>query len=658
MADASELKSVYPVPEEFRKKAYFKSREEYQKLYDESINNNDEFWARIAEEYVTWFKKWDKVQDWKFSKDEVYLKWFLGGKLNVSYNCLDRHLEKRGDQVALIWEGNEPADDKKFTYKELHEQVCKFANVLKSHGIKKGDKVTIYLPMIPELVITMLACSRIGAIHSIVFGGFSADALKDRIQDCQGTYLISCNAYYRGAKLVDQKANVDKAVAQCPTIKHVTIVNRTTDFDTPMGDKDFWYEEEMAKVDANCEPEWMDAEDPLFFLYTSGSTGKPKGVIHTTGGYLVYVSFTHKNIFDYHDGDIYFCAADIGWVTGHSYITYGPLCNGATTVMFEGVPNYPDAGRYWDIIGKHKVNTLYTAPTAIRAIAGQGDKYVTERLDKLDSLTLLGTVGEPINPEAWKWYYELPGRSKCPIVDTWWQTETGGILITGLPGAIDMKPGYATTPFFGCDPVIVDPASGEEIKGPGEGALCIRRPWPGLMRGVYGDPERFKMTYFVQYDGYYFTGDGAMRDEDGDYRLMGRIDDVINVSGHRMGTAEVESALVLHPKVAEAAVVGMPHDLKGQGIYAYVTLNAGEEGTDALKKELVALVRKEIGPIASPDMIQWAPSLPKTRSGKIMRRILRKIAANEVDPKGFGDTSTLADPSVVQMLVDTRENRG
>ena len=658
MADASGLKSVYPVPEEFRKKAYFKSREEYQKLYDESINNNDEFWARIAEEYVTWFKKWDKVQDWKFSKDEVYLKWFLGGKLNVSYNCLDRHLEKRGDQVALIWEGNEPADDKKFTYKELHEQVCKFANVLKSHGIKKGDKVTIYLPMIPELVITMLACSRIGAIHSIVFGGFSADALKDRIQDCQGTYLISCNAYYRGAKLVDQKANVDKAVAQCSTIKHVTIVNRTTDFDTPMGDKDFWYEEEMAKVDANCEPEWMDAEDPLFFLYTSGSTGKPKGVIHTTGGYLVYVSFTHKNIFDYHDGDIYFCAADIGWVTGHSYITYGPLCNGATTVMFEGVPNYPDAGRYWDIIGKHKVNTLYTAPTAIRAIAGQGDKYVTERLDKLDSLTLLGTVGEPINPEAWKWYYELPGRSKCPIVDTWWQTETGGILITGLPGAIDMKPGYATTPFFGCDPVIVDPAGGEEIKGPGEGALCIRRPWPGLMRGVYGDPERFKMTYFVQYDGYYFTGDGAMRDEDGDYRLMGRIDDVINVSGHRMGTAEVESALVLHPKVAEAAVVGMPHDLKGQGIYAYVTLNAGEEGTDALKKELVALVRKEIGPIASPDMIQWAPSLPKTRSGKIMRRILRKIAANEVDPKGFGDTSTLADPSVVQMLVDTRENRG
>ncbi|MBW1646308.1 MAG: acetate--CoA ligase [Deltaproteobacteria bacterium] len=658
MSDSGELKKVYPVPEEFRKKAYIKSREEYQKMYDESINNNDAFWARVAEEQVTWFKKWDKVQDWKFSKDEVYLKWFIGGKLNVSYNCLDRHLEKRGDQVALIWEGNEPTEDKKFTYKELHEQVCKFANVLKSHGIKKGDKVTIYLPMIPELVVTMLACTRIGAIHSIVFGGFSADALKDRIQDCEATYLISCNAYYRGKKLIDQKANVDKAVAQCPTIKAVTIVNRIEDFDTPMGDKDLWYHEEMAKVDANCEPEWMDAEDPLFFLYTSGSTGKPKGVIHTTGGYLVYTSFTHKYIFDYHDGDIYFCAADIGWVTGHSYITYGPLCNGATTVMFEGVPNYPDAGRYWDIIGKHKINTLYTAPTAIRAIAGQGDKYVLDRLDKLETLTLLGTVGEPINPEAWKWYYELPGRSKCPIVDTWWQTETGGILITGLPGAIDMKPGYATTPFFGCAPELLDPSSGKVIEGPGEGALCIKRPWPGLMRGVYGDPERFKMTYFVQYDGYYFTGDGAMRDEDGDYRLMGRIDDVINVSGHRMGTAEVESALVLHPLVAEAAVVGMPHELKGQGIYAYVTLNAGVEGTDELKKELIALVRKEIGPIATPDMIQWAPALPKTRSGKIMRRILRKIAANEVDPKGFGDTSTLADPSVVQQLVDNRENRG
>ena len=658
MAD-TELKKIYEVPADFRAKAYFKSREEYQKLYDESISDNDGFWSKIAKEYVTWYKEWDQVQDWKFSKDEVYLKWFMGGKLNVSYNCLDRHLESRGDQVAIIWEGNEPTVDKKFTYKELHEQVCKFANVMKAHGVKKGDRVTIYLPMIPELAVTMLACTRIGAMHSIVFGGFSASALKDRIQDCESNFLISCNAYYRGAKIIDQKVNVDAATAECPTITNTIIVQHEPEADVPMkAGYDLWYHEEMAKADAVCEPEWMDAEDPLFLLYTSGSTGKPKGVVHTTGGYLVYTAFTHKNIFDYHDGDIYFCAADIGWVTGHSYIVYGPLCNGATTVMFEGVPNYPDAGRYWDIIGKHKINTLYTAPTAIRAIAGQGDSFVTDRLDKLDSLTLLGSVGEPINPEAWKWYYELPGRSKCPIVDTWWQTETGGILITGLPGAIDMKPGYATTPFFGCDPVIVDPASGVELTAPCEGALCIRRPWPGLMRGVYGDPERFKMTYFVQYDGYYFTGDGAMREENGDIRLMGRIDDVINISGHRMGTAEVESALVLNDSVAEAAVVGMPHDVKGQGIYAYVTLNAGVEGTDALKKELVALVRKEIGPIASPDMIQWAPALPKTRSGKIMRRILRKIAANEVEMKGFGDTSTLADPSVVQGLVDTRENRG
>ncbi|MBN2705390.1 MAG: acetate--CoA ligase, partial [Deltaproteobacteria bacterium] len=494
MAD-NELKKVYEVPADFRAKAYFKSREEYQKLYEESIQDNDGFWARIAREYVTWDKEWDQVQDWKYSKDEVYLKWYIGGKLNVSYNCLDRHLEKRGDQVAIIWEGNEPTVDRKYTYKQLHEEVCKFANVMKAHGVKKGDRVTIYLPMIPELAITMLACTRIGAMHSIVFGGFSADALKDRIQDCESNFLISCNAYYRGAKVIDQKVNVDAATAMCPTIKNTIIVKHEADVDVPMkAGFDLWYHEEMAKANAVCEPESMDAEDPLFLLYTSGSTGKPKGVMHTTGGYLVYTAFTHKNIFDYHDGDIYFCAADIGWVTGHSYIVYGPLCNGATTVMFEGVPNYPDAGRYWDIIGKHKINTLYTAPTAIRAIAGQGEKYVTERLDKLDSLTLLGSVGEPINPEAWKWYYELPGRSKCPIVDTWWQTETGGILITGLPGAIDMKPGYATTPFFGCDPLIVDPATGVEIKGPGEGALCIRRPWPGQMRGVYGDPERFKIT--------------------------------------------------------------------------------------------------------------------------------------------------------------------
>ncbi len=655
---AEEIREVYPVPEEFRKRAYIKSRDEYERIYKESLENNDEFWARVAEEQVTWFKKWDKVQDWKYSKDEVYIKWFINGKLNVAYNCVDRHLEKRGDQVAIIWEGNEPDEDKTITYRELYDQVCRFANVLKSKGVKKGDRVSIYLPMIPELAIAMLACARIGAIHSVVFGGFSADALKDRILDCDSHLLITCNGFYRGKKLVNQKAQADQAMEQCPGVKTCIVVDRVgNDVQVDMKEgRDFWWHDEMAKASPDCPYEEMDAEDPLFILYTSGSTGKPKGVMHTSGGYLVYTSYTHKLIFDYHDGDIYFCAADIGWVTGHSYIVYGPLCNGATTVMFEGIPTYPDAGRYWDIIGKHKINVLYTAPTAIRAIAAQGDEYVTSRLDKLDSLRLLGTVGEPINPEAWRWYYELPGRSKCPIVDTWWQTETGGILITGLPGAIDMKPGKATTPFFGVEPVIVDPEKGTELEGVTEGALCIRRPWPGQMRGVYGDPDRFRTTYFVQYDGYYFTGDGANRDADGDYQITGRIDDVINVSGHRMGTAEVESALVLHEKVAEAAVVGFPHDIKGQGIYAYVTLNAGVEGTDELKKELVQLVRKEIGPIATPDHIQWAPGLPKTRSGKIMRRILRKIAANEVSA-GFGDTSTLLDPSVVDQLVEGRQNR-
>ena len=659
------LKNVYPVPESARKKAYFTSRDQYQKLYDESIKDSDGFWSKIAKEYVTWFKDWDKVQDWKYSKDEVYVKWFIGGKLNVSYNCLDRHLEKRGDQKAIIWEGNEPTEDKSFTYKELHEKVCRFANAMKEKGIKKGDVVTIYLPMIPELAVAMLACTRIGAIHSIVFGGFSDTALKDRIQDCNSNALITCNGYFRGAKVINQKNLADNAMAECPTIKTCFVVSRLEagKVDIKMQDgRDVSFEDVVNAASPDCKPEEMDAEDPLFILYTSGSTGKPKGVIHTTGGYLVYTSFTHKNIFDYHDGDIYFCAADIGWVTGHSYIVYGPMCNGATTVMFEGVPNYPDAGRYWHIIGKHKINTLYTAPTAIRAIASQGDKWINDNVDKLDSLTLLGTVGEPINPEAWKWYYEGPGRSKCPIVDTWWQTETGGILITGLPGAIDMKPGKATTPFFGIDPIIVNAESGKEITEPDEngkisGALCIKRPWPGQMRGVYGDADRFRTTYFVQYDGYYFTGDGANKDKDGDYQITGRIDDVINISGHRMGTAEVESALVLHDKVAEAAVVGCPHEIKGQGIYAYVTLNAGIEGSEELKKELVQLVRKEIGPIASPDYIQWAPGLPKTRSGKIMRRILRKIAANEVDA-GFGDTSTLLDPTVVESLVEKRENRG
>jgi acetyl-CoA synthetase len=659
MAAELPLREVYPVPESARAKAYIKSRAEYEKLYRESVEDNDGFWARIAREQVTWFQEWNQVQDWKYSREEVYLKWFMGGKLNVSYNCLDRHLEKRGDQTALIWEGNEPTEDRRFTYRELHDAVCRFANAMKSKGIKKGDRVSIYLPMIPELVIAMLACTRIGAIHSIVFGGFSADALKDRIQDCDSNLLITCDGYYRGAKLVNQKVQADDALSKCPTVKNCFVVRRVGEkqLNAPMSSgRDSWWDEELTKASADCPPEPMDAEDPLFILYTSGSTGKPKGVMHTTGGYLVFTSYTHKLIFDYHDGDIYFCAADIGWVTGHSYIVYGPLCNGATTLMFEGIPNYPDPGRYWDIVGKHKVNTLYTAPTAIRAIAAQGDKYVTDRLDKLETLTLLGTVGEPINPEAWKWYFELPGRSKCPIVDTWWQTETGGILITGLPGAIDMKPGKATTPFFGIEPVIVDAEKGNVLDGVCKGALCIKRPWPGQMRGVYGDPNRFRETYFVQYDGYYFTGDGADRDSQGDYRIIGRIDDVINVSGHRLGTAEVESALVLHPRVAEAAVVGCPHEMKGQGIYAYVTLNAGVEPSEDIKKELVALVRKEIGPIATPDFIHWAPALPKTRSGKIMRRILRKIAANEVDA-GFGDISTLLDPTVVTSLVDSRQNR-
>ncbi len=652
-------KDRYAVPEKFRAKAYIKSREEYEKLYKESIENSDEFWAKIADEYVTWFEKWSKVQDWKYSKDEVYLKWFIDGKLNVAYNCLDRHLESRGDQVALIWEGNEPTEDKTFTYRQLYEEVCKCANVLKSLGVKKGDRVSIYLPMIPELVIAMLACARIGAIHSIVFGGFSAEALRDRIEDCKATVLITCNGYYRGKKDINQKANADKALSLgCPSIEKVLVVPRIEKdkIDVSMVEgRDLWWDDELNKQPAECPYEVMDAEDPLFILYTSGSTGKPKGVLHTTGGYLVYVAFTHKMIFDYHDGDIYFCTADIGWVTGHSYITYGPLCNGAISLMFEGVPNYPNPGRFWDIVQKHKVNIFYTAPTAIRALMAAGDEWVDR--SKLGTLQLLGTVGEPINPEAWKWYFEKVGGEECPIVDTWWQTETGGILITGLPGAIDMKPGMATTPFFGVDPTLVDPQTGEEIEGKGEGALVIKRPWPGQMRGVYGDPDRFRQTYFVQYDGYYFSGDGAERDEDGDYRITGRIDDVINVSGHRLGTAEIESALVEHESVAEAAVVGFPHEIKGQGIYAYVILKVGEEPSDNLKKELVQLVRKIIGPIATPDFIQFTTGLPKTRSGKIMRRILRKIAANEVDKKALGDTSTLADPSVVDQLIDNRLNK-
>ncbi|MBP8986181.1 MAG: acetate--CoA ligase [Spirochaetes bacterium] len=647
------LKEIYPVPEKFRKKAYIKSRAEYEKIWKESLANPEGFWGKIAEEYVTWFKKWDKVMDCNYgttSKD-LWVRWFVNGKVNVSYNCLDRHLEKRGNQIALIWEGNEPTEDRKFTYKELHEQVCKFANVLKKNGVKKGDRVTFFLPMIPELAIGILACTRIGAVHSVVFGGFSAEALRDRIQDCKSEVLISCDGTFRGAKAVPQKDTADKAIAECPTVRlHIVVKRVGSKIQVNWNDKmDKWYEEEMAKADANCPAEQMDAEDPMFILYTSGSTGKPKGVMHTTGGYLTYVAYTHKMIFDYHDGDIYWCTADVGWVTGHSYIVYGPLANGATTIMFEGVPTYPDFGRFWAIVEKYKVNIFYTAPTAIRALAKEGDSWVDKH--DISSIQLLGSVGEPLNPEAWNWYYHKIGRGECPIVDTWWQTETGGILITPLPGAIDIKPAMATVPFFGVEPCIVDD-NGTELEGVCTGNLCIKRAWPGQMRGVYGDPERFFNTYFTQFPGKYFTGDGSKRDKDGYYQITGRVDDVINVSGHRMGTAEIESALVAHPKVAEAAVVGYPHEIKGQSIYAFVTLNTGVEKSDELKKELVAHVRKEIGPIATPEMIQWADVLPKTRSGKIMRRILKKIAAGEFEKSGMGDTSTLADPTVVDTLIN------
>jgi acetyl-CoA synthetase len=646
------LKEIYPVPDGFRKKAYIKSLEEYEKMWQESIQERDRFWSKIAEEYVTWFKKWDRVYDSRYgsSAKDLQVRWFTGGKLNVSYNCLDRHLKKRGDQTAIIWEGNEPGESKTFTFRELHEQVCKFANVLKKNGVKKGDRVTFYLPMIPELAIGILACTRIGAIHSVVFGGFSAEALRDRILDCGSQHVISCDGTFRGAKAIPQKVNADKAIADCPDVKLHIVVKRVGDrIKCDWNEKtDRWYEEEMADVDANCPAEEMDAEDPLFILYTSGSTGKPKGVMHTTGGYLTYVAFTHRMVFDYHDGDIYWCTADIGWVTGHSYIVYGPLCNGATTIMFEGIPSYPDFGRFWAIVEKYKVNIFYTAPTAIRAIAKEGDTWV-DRYD-ISSLQILGTVGEPINPEAWNWYYNKIGRGECPIVDTYWQTETGGILITPIPGAIDIKPGMATVPFFGVEPTIIDD-EGKELDGVCEGNLCMKSSWPGQMRGVYGDPERFFNTYFVQFQGKYFTGDGCRRDRDGYYQITGRVDDVINVSGHRMGTAEVESALVSHPKVAEAAVVGYPHTIKGQSIYAFVTLNTGIEKSDELKKELVQHVRKEIGPIATPEIIQWADSLPKTRSGKIMRRILKRIAAGDFDKANLGDTSTLADPSVVDVLI-------
>jgi acetyl-CoA synthetase len=632
----------------FREKAWIKSYDEYKKMYDRSIADPAGFWGEIADQF-TWFKKWDKVFDYNYDrrKGKIFIEWFKGAKTNITVNCLDRHLATRGDQVALIWEGNDVGVDKKITYKQLHEQVCKFANVLKAHGVKKGDRVSIYMQMIPELAVAMLACARIGAIHSIVFGAFSPDALADRCNDSDCKVIVTQDTGLRGNKNnVPMKTNADAAAVKAPCVNKIIVVKRTG-VEVPMtAGRDEWWDDEMAKVNADCPPEQMDAEDPLFILYTSGSTGKPKGVQHTVGGYMVFTATTHKYIFDYHDGDVYWCTADIGWVTGHSYIVYGPLQNGATSIMFEGVPNYPEPDRFWTVIDKYKVNQFYTAPTAIRAISAQGNDWPKKH--DLSSLRLLGSVGEPINPEAWMWYHTHIGREKCPIVDTWWQTETGGILITPLPGAWPTKPGSATLPFFGVVPCIVN-EQGEEQQGPCSGILCLKQPWPGQMRTVFGDHTRFEEIYFDMFKGYYFAGDGARRDEDGYYWITGRVDDVINVSGHRMGTAEVESALVSHPKVAEAAVVGFPHEIKGQGIYAYVTLNAGEAYVDELKKELVNHVRKEIGPIASPDIIHWAPGLPKTRSGKIMRRILRKIAEN--DTGTIGDTSTLADPSVVEALI-------
>ena len=623
----------------------------YLEMYERSVVDPEGFW-REQGQTIEWMKPFSKVSDVSYDKPDVSIKWYHDGTLNASANCLDRHLAERGDQTAIIWEGDDPNDSKHISYKELHEEVCKFSNVLKGRGVKKGDRVTIYMPMVPEAAVAMLACARIGAVHSVVFGGFSPDALAGRIQDCESTIVITSDEGVRGAKPIPLKANTDAALESCPDCTSCIVVKRTGGDISMKEGRDIWYHEAMADASPICPAEEMNAEDPLFILYTSGSTGKPKGVLHTTGGYMVYASMTHKYVFDYHDGDVYWCTADVGWVTGHSYILYGPLANGAITLMFEGVPTYPDSSRFWQVIEKHKVNIFYTAPTAIRALMREGADPVKKH-DR-SSLRLLGSVGEPINPEAWMWYHEVVGDSRCPIVDTWWQTETGGILITPLPGATETKPGSATRPFFGVQPVLVDNEN-NIIEGAVEGNLCINASWPGQMRTVYGDHQRFIDTYFSTFEGRYFTGDGARRDEDGYYWITGRVDDVINVSGHRMGTAEVESALVAHPKVAEAAVVGYPHDIKGQGIYAYVTLNAGEPTSDELLAELRTWVRKEIGPIATPDLLQWAPGLPKTRSGKIMRRILRKIAANEHGE--LGDTSTLADPSVVDDLIENRANR-
>ena len=625
--------------------------ESYTAMYGESLSDNDAFWAEHGKR-IDWIKPYSEISDVSYDTKDLHIRWYADGTLNAAANCLDRHLATRGNQTAIIWEGDDPADSKHITYAELHEEVSKFANALKAEGAKKGDRITIYMPMIPEAAVAMLACARIGAIHSVVFGGFSPEALAGRIQDCDSNIVITADEGLRGGRPVPLKANTDAALENCPDCNKVIVVRRTGGDVAWVEGRDVWYHEAMSAASADCPPEEMSAEDPMFILYTSGSTGKPKGVLHTTGGYMVYASMTHQYVFDYHDGDIYWCTADVGWVTGHSYIVYGPLANGAVTLMFEGVPTWPDSSRFWQVVEKHKVNIFYTAPTAIRALMREGEAPV-KSADR-SSLRLLGSVGEPINPEAWMWYHEVVGDGRCPIVDTWWQTETGGILITPLPGATTTKPGSATKPFFGVDPVLVD-GDNNILKGAADGNLCINRSWPGQMRTVYGDHQRFIETYFTTFPGRYFSGDGARRDEDGYFWITGRVDDVLNVSGHRMGTAEIESALVAHPQVAESAVVGYPHDIKGQGIYAYVTLVEGVEATDALVAELRQWTRKEIGPIATPDLLQWAPQLPKTRSGKIMRRILRKIAAN--DYADLGDTSTLTDPSVVSDLVDNRQNR-
>ncbi|KJE33788.1 acetyl-CoA synthetase [Thalassospira sp. HJ] len=644
--------NVYPVPGDIAKGALI-DKAKYDAMYKQSVEDPEGFWGEHGKR-IDWIKPYSTVKNVSYDAKDLYIKWYEDGTLNVAANCLDRHLEKRGDQTAIIFEGDDPNVSENITYRDLYERTCRFANALKSMGVAKGDRVVIYLPMIPEAAVAMLACARIGAIHSIVFGGFSPEALAGRVEDCGAKVVITSDEGLRGGRSVPLKRNADEALSH-PGVKSVEkmVVVKHTGKDVAWNDaRDVWYHEVCAAASTDCPPTEVNAEDPLFVLYTSGSTGKPKGVLHTSGGYLVYASMTHQYVFDYHEGDIYWCTADVGWVTGHSYIVYGPLANGATTLMFEGVPSYPDASRFWQVCEKHKVNIFYTAPTAIRALMREGESYVNKA--DLSSLRILGSVGEPINPEAWEWYYEHVGKKNCPIVDTWWQTETGGILITPLPGATDLKPGSATLPFFGVQPALLD-NEGKELSGPTDGNLVIKDSWPGQMRTVYGDHERFIQTYFSTFANVYTTGDGARRDEDGYYWITGRVDDVINVSGHRMGTAEVESALVAHSKVAEAAVVGVPHDIKGQGIYAYVTLNAGEEPTEELRIELIKWVRKEIGPIASPDYLQWSPGLPKTRSGKIMRRILRKIAANEYDQ--LGDTSTLADPGVVDDLIDNRQNR-